>query len=386
MLKFVQFDFWVINVFDTVYRIAIETNDFEELKSKLKELHVDTLGLKDGFLVTVGAQLARECKHDKVEWMRQLGANVDTIAFGYAQAGNHDKVEAYRQLGAGVDTIACGYAYAGCHDKVEAYRQLGAGVNIIAFGYVLAGNHDKVEAYRQLGAGVTTIAFGYALTGNHDKVEAYRHLGADVHKIGFGYTLAGNHEKVKAYRQHGVDIKGIAYGYVVASNHDAVETREKSRRRAKVTVEEPPHLVGVPPYLAIRSGADADYALVRNREKEKKYDIKYNLIDTLDKYLKKRSTVVDSSGKTKEYFYGSFFSVFQKSFKQKSDAVKALQLALEGYKVDLNPHLSTLRNGHLGKVLREFIQTGIGVGKEVTTVSGFIQALQEENFKAVQSF
>ncbi|MGC1182040.1 hypothetical protein [Legionella sp.] len=111
---------------------------------------------------------------------------------------------------------------------------------------------------------------------------------------------------------------------------------------------------------------------------QKKYDI--NLI--LDNYLAGRRAVTNSSGATKEYFHGSFFSIFQKSFTQKRDAVANLKLALDGVDVDLSKHLSTLRNGKLGKELRSFIQSGMGddlVGKEVNTVSDFVQALQDKN-------
>jgi hypothetical protein len=246
-------------MFDEVYRIAIESNNFEELKRKLKKLHVDALTIKDGIIVTTGAQLAREGRNDKVEWMRQLGASVHDIAYGYALAGNHEQVEAYR-------------------------TQHGASVHAIVRGYALAGNHEQVEDYRT------------------------QH-GASVHDIAYGYALAGNHEKQKKY---------------------------------------------------------------------KKYDINY----LLDSYLKERTAVVDSSGRTKEYFHGSFFAVFQKSFTQKRDAVTALKSALSGDNVDLSEHLSTLRNGNLGKELRAFVKSGMAnalAGKEVNTVSDFVQALQDKN-------
>jgi hypothetical protein len=48
----------------------------------------------------------------------------------------------------------------------------------------------------------------------------------------------------------------------------------------------------------------------------------------------------------------------------------------------LSEHLSTLRNGNLGKALRAFVKSGKGnvlVGKDVNTVSDFVQALQEKN-------
>ncbi|WED41978.1 hypothetical protein [Legionella cardiaca] len=296
-------------MFDEVYTIAIESNDFEELKRKLKKIHIDAPSIKDGFFVTAAAQLAIKGKNNKVEWMRQLGANVDDIAYGYALAGNHERAEAYRTAhGANVDAIAYGYALVGNHERVETYRtEHGANVNFIVSGYARAGNHKRVEAYRtEHGANVDAIAYGYARAGNHERVEAYR-------------------------TEHGAKVDSIAYGYARAGN----------------------------------------------QEKQKKYDINY----LLNSYLKERTAVTDSSGKTKEYFHGSFFSVFQKSFTQKREAVNVLKSALEGNKVNLNEHLPTLRNGNLGKELRAFIKSGIGnalVGREVTTVSDFVQALQEK--------
>ena len=120
------------------------------------------------------------------------------------------------------------------------------------------------------------------------------------------------------------------------------------------------------------------YALAGNHEKAKKYDINY----LLNNYLIEREEVVDSSGRRKEYFHGSFFAVFQKSCTQKIAAVDALKLALNGDNVDLSEHISTLRNGNLGKELRAFVKSGMGnvlAGKEVNTVSDFVQALQDQN-------
>ncbi len=97
--------------------------------------------------------------------------------------------------------------------------------------------------------------------------------------------------------------------------------------------------------------------------------------------------MTNSSGATKEYFHGSFFSVFQKSFTQKRDAVNVLKSALNGDNVDLSEHLSTLRNGKLGKELRAFVKSGMSnalVGKEVATVSDFVQALQDKNSNQTQ--
>lgn len=110
----------------------------------------------------------------------------------------------------------------------------------------------------------------------------------------------------------------------------------------------------------------------------KKEQQKSEIESLLDYYLIERTVVKDSSGRTKEYFHGRFFSAFQKSFTQKRDAVNALKSALKGNNVDLNEHLSTLRNGDLGKKLRAYVKSGKGtalVGKEVTTVSDLVEYL-----------
>lgn len=216
-------------MFDEIYRIAIESNSFEELKKKLNQSHFDALHLKEGVFITAAAQLARENKNGKVEWMRQLGADVHTIALGYALADNNERVEAYRT-------------------------------------------------------------------------------------------------------QHGASVDSIAHGYAAVGNH----------------------------------------------EKQKKYDLRC----LLDSYLTARTAVVDSSGRTQDYFYGSFFAVFQKSFTQKRLAIIALKSALNGDNIDMSEHLPTLRNGNLGKELRAFIKLGLAnvlVKKEVNTVSDFVQALQDKN-------
>ena len=74
----------------------------------------------------------------------------------------------------------------------------------------------------------------------------------------------------------------------------------------------------------------------------------YHINVLLSTYLDQRKRVINSAGVTKDYFYGSFFSYFQKSFRQKEAAVNALKAAINGEQVDLSEHLSTLRNGHLG--------------------------------------
>lgn len=269
-------------MFYEVLKVATESTNFEELKMKLKRFYIDASIRINGFIATTGSLLAKEGKHNAVEWMRHLGANVSSIAQGYALAGNHEKVEVYR-------------------------LEHGANVSSIALSYALANNHEKVEIFRtEHGANVNAVAKGYALADNHEKVEVYR-------------------------IQHRACVSSIVLGF----------------------------------------------ALANNLKKLKKYDVNY----ILDSYLEERTAVKNSFETTKEYFYGNFFSAFQKSFTQKKDAVNALKSALQGNNVDLIEHLSTLRNGHLGNELRAFVKSGMGntlVGNEVTTVSDFIQALQDK--------
>lgn len=358
-------------MFDEVYRIAIESNSFEEIKKSLNKFPIDALAIKNGVIVTAAGQLAREGQNNKVEWLRQLGANVNAIAQGYAVAGDHEKVEAYRkEYKETSNDIALGYAVAGHHERVEAYRTENCeNVNAIALGYALAGDHVRVETYRNKhSANVNAIARGYVLAGNHERVEAYRkEHGANVHAIALGYALAGHHEQVEAYRKdYGADVHAIARGYALAGHHERAEAYRKEH--------------GTDVHAIPLGDASAGH-----HEKQKKYDIN----DLLDSYLEERTAVVDSSGSTKEYFYGSFFAVFQKSFTQKRDAVAALKSALSGDNVDLSEHLSTLRNGHLGKELRAFVKSGMGnalVGKEVNTVSDFVQALQDKNSNQKRTF
>lgn len=234
-------------------------------------------------------------------------------------------------------TVAAQFAYDKDDIRVKWMQKLYADVGKIAMGYALVGNHEKVNECKNICTVYDYIALGYALGGHHEKVEELRQYHFKyVNDIARGYALGRYHEKVdEYYTNHGASVDAIAAAYKINSNDTMIE--------------------------------------------------KYNLIKQLDTYLKNRRQESDSSGKTIEYRYGSIFSFFQKSFTQKVNAVNALKQALNGEKVDLSEHLSTLRNGNLGQTLRELVKSG-GVdhflGKKVTTVSDFIQALQEKNASA----
>ncbi|MBA2710411.1 MAG: GTP-binding protein [Tatlockia sp.] len=106
-----------------------------------------------------------------------------------------------------------------------------------------------------------------------------------------------------------------------------------------------------------------------------------DLINIISSYLKNRSEKVDENGKIKIYLHSYIPQFFQKSFMEKRNAVNTLTKALNGDKVDLASHLSTLRNGDLGNQLRKFIKDGHAnsiVGFKVKTVREFVAALDAQ--------
>lgn len=106
------------------------------------------------------------------------------------------------------------------------------------------------------------------------------------------------------------------------------------------------------------------------------------MIKVLDNYLQQRQRVRDDKDQIINYYYGSFFGIFQKSYDQKNAAVRALRDALKGKPGDLLIHLSVLRNGELGKNLRAFIKAGyadnIVNGATPKTVTEFVTLLHNE--------
>ncbi|WED41960.1 hypothetical protein [Legionella cardiaca] len=118
-------------------------------------------------------------------------------------------------------------------------------------------------------------------------------------------------------------------------------------------------------------------------EDTQKIEAIHNLITIIDNYLHNRQRFVNTKNgegsEVKEYFF-PFFTSFQKSYKQKNEAVIALHKVLEGQSDNLLGHLSTLRDGKLGKSLRRFIKEGRAdaiVGTPVKTVRDFVNKLHQ---------
>ncbi|STX52570.1 Uncharacterised protein [Legionella busanensis] len=175
-------------------------------------------------LFTPAMFLAYSGDDKAVNILRELNANINFIAKGYAIAGNDKQVEHYRTVHkANINYIAEGYALAGNDKQVEHYRTVHkANVSYIAQGYAIAGNDKQVEHYHTVHkANVNYIAEGYAIAGNDKQVEHYRTVHkADISYIAGGYALAGNDKQVEHYRTvHKANVNYIARAYMVAGNH-----------------------------------------------------------------------------------------------------------------------------------------------------------------------
>ncbi|WED44366.1 hypothetical protein [Legionella cardiaca] len=106
----------------------------------------------------------------------------------------------------------------------------------------------------------------------------------------------------------------------------------------------------------------------------------------LKDYLIKRTQEtenIDGHCVTKQYRH-KLFTFMQHSYSDKEEAVSALVEALKGNgQGNLSEHLSTLRNGNLGKELRSFIKMGhadalFENGQKPRTVRDFITALDSQ--------
>jgi hypothetical protein len=231
-------------MFELFYNAALNASNPEELSTKLYSLGLDFIDPTPPFL-TLAGKLALKNKTHSVELARQLGANVNSIASGFALAGKHDMVELYRtEYGAEENYIALAYAFIANHKKVDEYLTMhNANIHFVLQGYAFANNHKKVNEYLanyhpKSGAyglddedpeekekqhalrsvdyhyALISIAQGYALVGNVDKVEEYRVKGASVDNIARAFAAIGNHEMVEHYRvKHSANIHDICVGY-----------------------------------------------------------------------------------------------------------------------------------------------------------------------------
>jgi hypothetical protein len=226
-------------------------------------------------------------------------------------------------------------------------------------------HYDKVEWLLDLGADLGEVVHSYAMRGCHRQIDrCLMRENANIadEKIAHGYAIGGHHKQVKQYhRQFEVSINEIAHGYAMGG-----------------------HVKHLKKYCIKDNKADLDLIIKFYKEAKNNVQLeKYDLSAVLANYLYKRSLVKNpKTDRTQEYYVG-FFTSFQKSYTQKQEAVLALQQALLGTPVDLEEHLSTLKDGQLGVKLNIFIKSGQANryvdGQKVKSIRQFIEALQKKN-------
>lgn len=234
----------VIVMFELFYNAALTANSAKELSDKIYSIGLDAIDTTPPFL-TMAGKLASQNKTKSAELARQLGANVNSIASGFALAGNDDLVEQYRtEYKAEENFIALAYAFAGNHKKVDEYlTEHEVNIHFVLQGYAFANNHEKIDEYlanykpdsasfyhvyehledkkryhekrsERYRAMLTSIGEGCALAGNVDKADDYRAKGACVDNIAKAFAAIGKHEQVEHYRvQHNANIDDICLGY-----------------------------------------------------------------------------------------------------------------------------------------------------------------------------
>jgi hypothetical protein len=127
---------------------------------------------------------------------------------------------------------------------------------------------------------------------------------------------------------------------------------------------------------SIMTAHQQNTTLLRGQYYNQNVEAGRNATELLDNRLKTYWTARD---KVATQYYR--WDLFEKGFSrdQKNEAVRALQSVLKGESVDLTPHLATLRNGKLGKQLRNFVKEGFAdeiVGRKCTTIRDFVAALE----------
>jgi hypothetical protein len=401
--------------YELVYQAAQEASDRKELKKKLDELakanpnfFIDERKMDiTGIAFTAASRLAYESIQnsdpenklaDKALWLCELGADYEEAAMGFALAGDKACVALWHKEYE-VDPAALVFAYflgkgkeeggALAKPYIDKYK-----ISPLIEAGALAFRGAKVELdllYKELindGADITEltgqICFNAGRSGRYDLAEDYKNrytassgseLASITRKYIQGIAQSGDFEwldpQLKDTTLPKEDVIAVIKGYAQGGFHEKVkETRQQHH---------------ISPDIVAQA-----YRECRNMGRAKEYD----LDALLDSYLKERSEVRDKkTGKTKEY-KGLPIGLFQKSFKEKEAAVKALKTVINGGELpageNLIDHLSTLRNGNLGKALRQYVRGGMAddrFDREVRTVTQFITELQEQiNFKKTTGY
>jgi hypothetical protein len=380
---------------ELIYKATLEATSKEDLKDKLnqfaksnKRFSIDDKlrDVKTHHEFTVAGRLAYENKPEnqkKIEWLRELNANPTEIAMGYAMAGAFGKAEEYRgKYQADPNKIIHAYILGNQKQYINAYLKFhNVSIKTIISALALTGDEGAIDRYythceeklkskKALEELLSSICY-YSAMGGHDRLVTKYYTKYEgntealIPSIVEAYAVGGHHASVlnhlapivkkKEDISSNLLFKAAAQGYAKGGHHKYVKQLYQCFPKID------------PCWFAEGYKERGD----TNKVKE------YDLNALLDAYLSERTALI-SNKKTKNYKTIPL-PFFQHSFQEKKEAVTALKRALNNEHVDdLMSHLSTLRNGNLGKSLRKFIKKGMAdclVGDKVRTVTDFVIAL-----------
>jgi hypothetical protein len=365
-----------MHIQDLIYQAAIKAESQKKLQKELQKIKglvgeskyfIDTRkrDKQTGRQFTAASRLAFE-NNPKAIWLANLGANPLSLASSLVQGGHHERVkEFYDRQDLQLEHITFAYAANGNKEKAEEY-------------YALYPKSDNPEGMKKRARG--TMIAGYASCG--DDVEVEKGCAEDKTYIADatqGYLLGENFPKIVEYlnkAKQNFDLKDfspllneIVRSLILLQEHKQIETLYQT-------------FPGNDTLLMIATAYDDNKDLKQAR--------KYNIGLLLDSYLTDRTQEMTKSNEIKEYRYELLPHIFQKSYREKKDAVEALQKALRGEPINLLDHLPILRDGNLGRALRTFIQEGkaddITIknkplvesgGAPLRTVTDFVEALNK---------
>jgi hypothetical protein len=360
--------------YDLIYEAALSARSKEDLQRKLTKLNITNVDAVkpqknnqpfNEKPFTVASRLAYEGDSKRVGWLRELGADPDAIIVGYVLGGNRAKAVPcqawYKPVDYGDGWKQSGY----CFPQAHADALLGDMEHLKHSSHIVDPENPAIKKMH------TTIMRAFAIRGDFEEATKYSKNEIEpkyspdntLHLMAEAAAQGGHHKEVEEYlNNQKVPIEVILRGYAAGGYYDKIEEYRKDSK-----------------FKLTNADIITAFKAANNVNPIKEYDLKVFLND----YLVKRENIRDSENKPKEYFYGSLFKGFQKSYSEKKLAVDKLKTALDGGNVDLSQDdIATLENGSLGKGLKQFIKTGkadelVG-GKEVRTISEFIKELKTQ--------
>jgi hypothetical protein len=402
---------------ELVYQAAKEANSKDDLKKKLDKLakshssfFIDEVKVMFESSIkavpeakilafTAASRLAYEIANTSdenndqlsIKGLCELGASAEEIAMGFAVAGDATRADAYHKL-KNVDPAVLVYGFflgqgwekggALAQKYIDEYE---VSPVVIAGALAARGDEKALDKYYEVISKdpkidllelIQTICINAARCGNFSVVEDYKRFYPKDRTndllpfIVKGYAMAGSAHIMDNFLELvGKEIPEIdnnlvvhaIKGYIEVGAHNNVKTLcQQLKLKPEIIAEA--------------------YIECGNTGRAKEYSIQ----TLLNSYYEERSAVRDEKTKEIKQYKGLPIPFFQKSFKEKEEAITALVKVLNGEapaNFDLRQHLSTLRDGNLGKALRKFVKEGMAdhfVGEEVRTVTAFITALEKK--------